>query len=786
MRKKASTITAALIFVISVIFFSLPSGAATIGPKVLSGDFSFISYEEGKSVSAGFFYSDDYFSNSGKEKNKHLRTFALDLAVSVFGSDRGSYNSGFTMDLLKKTGFSMDDLVSDDMEYEPTEDTIGTVISHKKTAYGEVIVAAVRGGSYGLEWVNTFDIGESGDAKGLSAAARKLNDRIRNYEKKYGLIGAKLFITGYSRGGSVSDLAGKYINENLGDYGITADDLYVYTFGAPAASCTENGFENIHNVVNINDPVPLFFSENWGLYCSGVRESLIAEDINVKYKQLDITLTGISVVDKYTSFFNTKTFRNEITYSQPVSLRVAEKRVVGWITGAVDRATYAAHSEGVKTLLKLFYSSDPDERASLMRFVSDAYSSFKEANIKTIYDLITMFGSGATEEEAGKKLLGIMTSMFARAGHRGIEESRFELFKSALPDISYLAAILLRADYNETKVFEYTCTLCENAWDMAHQHYTEKTLALAEIEDDYFYPISVSDAQITINEATAEVISVKVNGVLLNAGSDYSVFYHDSRGYTVEPYKSGEYTAIITGVGSFSGTAEKKFTAVFPHYHNWIFETHGNEVTVKCTARDCEYETGKEYRLILSAKSKTCDGRIADVTVKKSDGFPKELATGKIGYLDEAGAPYSAAPDMPGKYKAVIDVYEKENEKNNALAECDFIIEAIYIGGENTVIDMKENSADVISVMFGDTILEEENDFTLCYFDKNGSEILKPENAGEYTVSAVGKNKYSGECRKDFEINNYIIIIIPAAVLTVIIIISVCIVVSKKRSQNNK
>ena len=111
---------------------------------------------------------------------------------------------------------------------------------------------------------------------------------------------------------------------------------------------------------------------------------------------------------------------------------------------------------------------------------------------------------------------------------------------------------------------------------------------------------------------------------------------------------------------------------------------------------------------------------------------------------------------------------------------------AIYIDGENTVIDMKENSADVISVMFGDTILEEENDYTLCYFDKNGSEILKPENAGEYTVSAVGKNKYSGECRKDFEINNYIIIIIPAAVLTVIIIISVCIVVSKKRSQNNK
>ena len=772
--------------VISVMFFSLPSGAATISPKIISGEFSFISYEEGESVYAGFFYSDDYFSRSGKEKNKHLRTFALDLAVSVFGSDRGSYNAGFTMDLLKKTGFSMDDLVSDDMEYEPTEDTIGTVISHKNTAYGEVIVAAVRGGSYGLEWVNTFDVGESGDAKGLSAAAHKLTNRIKAYEKKYGLTSAKLFITGYSRGGSVSDLAGKYINENLGDYGITADDLYVYTFGAPAASCTETGFENIHNVVNMNDPVPLFFSENWGLYCSGVRESLVAEDINVNCKQLEITLTGISSVDKYTSSFNTKTFRNEITYADPVSLRVAEKRVVGWITRAVDRSTYAAHSEGVKALVKLLYSADPDERAALMNFVSEAYSGFKKANIKNIYDFITMFGGGASAEEAGKKLLGIMISMLERADHSNIDKEKFELLKSALPDVSYLLAILLRADYNETKVFEYTCTLYENAWTMAHQHYTEKTIALAEIEDDYFYPISVSDAQITINEATAEVVSVKVNGVILNAGSDYSVFYHDSRGYTVEPYKSGEYTVIITGVGSFSGTAEKKFTAVFPHYHNWEFEKNGNVVSVKCTARECEYETGKEYSVELSVKSKICDGRSADVRVKKSDGFPEEIATGNIGYLNEAGEPSSDAPEMPGKYTAVIDVYEKGNDKNNALAECDYVIEAIQINDDNTVVKMKENSADVESVMFGEKLLEEGKDYSLCYFDKDGNNIPKPENAGEYTVSAFGKNMYSGECRIDFTVFNYAVIIIPAAGLTVIIITFVFIVISKKRAQKNK
>ena len=775
-----------LIYAISAVFFSLPSGAVSISPKIISGEFSFISYEKGESVTAGFFYSDDYFSRSGKEKNEHLRTYALDLAVTVFGSDRGTYNSGFTMDLLGKSGFSMNDTVCVDMEEIPTEDTIGTVISHKKTAYGEVIAVAVRGGSYGLEWVNTFDVGASGDAKGLSAAAHKVTDRIREYEKKYGLNGAKLFITGYSRGGSVSDLAGKYINEGIGEYGITADDLYVYTFEAPAASCTGNSYENIHNVVNINDPVPLFFSENWGLYNAGVKESLVAEDIDVRYKQLEITLSGISSVDKYTSFFNTKTFRNEKTYANPVSLRVAEKRIVGWITGAVDRAVYAAHSEGVRSLVKLFYSADSDDRAAMIKFVSDAYTGFKVGNIKNLYDLISMFGNGASAEEAGNRLFSIMEYALDSTDHSSIDDDKFMLLKSALPDVSYLVAVLLIADYRETKVFEYTCTFVENAAAMILQHYTEKALALAEIEDDYFYPISVSDAEITIDEATADVLAVKVNGVLLNAGSDYSVFYHDSRGFTVEPYKSGEYTAVVSGVGSFSGVAEKKFTAVFPHYHKWEFEKRGNEIAVKCMADECGYGTGKEYTVSLSAENKTYDGRPAKVSITKSSGFPEEIATGNTGFVNENNEPSVYAPEMPGKYKAVADVCEKENEKNHAAAECIFTIEAISLDDKNTLIEMKENSADVISVMFGDKLLKEGKDYTIRYYDKDGNVIAEPENAGTYAVSVIGENIYSGECRKDFTINDHIIIVVASAIIAVAIIVFAIIIISGKKSRKYK
>lgn len=787
MRKRSSAILTALIYVISVVFFSFSSGAVSIEPKISSGEFRFVSYENGESIKTKYFYSDEFFSHSGKEKNVHLRTFMLDLALTAFGADKGNYNAGFTMELLDKTGFSIKDLMSVDMEKVPTEETIGTVISHKTTEYGDVVAVVVRGGGYGLEWANTFDIGSAGDARGLSDASRKVTKRIKEYEKKYDLSGAKIFITGYSRGGAVADLAGKYINEHLSEFGIGADDLYAYTFEAPAASCTENRFENIHNVVNVNDPIPLFFSENWGLYRCGVREPLAVEDVKVNYKQLELSLTGISIVNKYTSSFDMNIMRQNDLYDPPVSLSAAEKRIVDWMTRTVSREEFDAHSEGVRKLLALVYSFDPYERTAMINFIKDTFSEITFGNIKKMYDLISVFGSKASDDEAGKKLFAIISAALDKKDHIGvIDEEKYRQFKSALPDISFIVASLLRADYKETKTFEYTCTLYEHIAAMVSQHFTEKELALCEIEDSYYYPISLASAEIAVNEATADVVSVKVNNVILNAGTDYAVSYRDSAGKIVEPSVSGEYTAVVSGVGSYSDTAEKTFVAVFPHYHKWVFEKRGHQVAVKCTEKECDYSTGKEYVVELITENKTYDGEPSKAHVKKSEGFPKEIAVGIIGYRSGESGSVSTAPEMPGKYTATVDVYVIANGKEHALAECDFTIEAIRLDSKNTVIETKENSAEVISVMFGEKLLEEGKDYSLRYFDKDGKEITKPENAGTYTVSAVGENTYSGECSKEITIKNFVLLIVIFAGLAVVIITFSIIFLSKKASRKDK
>ena len=319
------------------------SFAATVESRIVSGEFRYLSVEE-RGFSVGtFFYCDDYFAVPGTAKNEHLRTLSLDLAMSAFGSKNTELNSSFSLSLLEDMGFSFADAEVTEMEEKPTADTLGTVISHRRTRYGEVIAVAVRGGYYGSEWANTLDSGNSGSVKGLSLTADKLVARIKEYERKYSLSGAKLWITSYSRGGAVSDLAGRYINEHLGEFGITEDDLYVYTFEAPAAGDKRTGYKNIHNVFDPCDIVPMLYPEKWGLYRAGIDEKLDSEDSLLRYKQLDLD-SGEKFTDKYSWKFDRSNLKGVKIYAEPVRMSQLGKDFIDWLAASSDRQTYAKAS----------------------------------------------------------------------------------------------------------------------------------------------------------------------------------------------------------------------------------------------------------------------------------------------------------------------------------------------------------------------------------------------------------------------------------------------------------
>ena len=210
-----------------------------------------------------YYYSDNYFKESGKIDNEHLLAMSYNLALSTFEIRGCSYSKT----LLKDIGFK--NFIAYDMKEKPTLDTVGMVIATKKVGKNNIIAVAIRGEKYDSEWGNNFIVGESGDAKGFSDSSVKVIDRIKKYISDNNIDNVKLWITGYSRAGTIADLTGVYINKHLSEFNTTADDLYIYTFEAPAASIDDTIYDNIYTVRSVNDLIPFVYPKEWGFHTNG-------------------------------------------------------------------------------------------------------------------------------------------------------------------------------------------------------------------------------------------------------------------------------------------------------------------------------------------------------------------------------------------------------------------------------------------------------------------------------------------------------------------------------------
>ena len=213
MKRLVRTVLAAACAAAVLVSSALPAfGERDIPGDLTTGTLEFYFRAERR---LQYYYSDEYFSVSATEMNEHLRTMSLDLSFVSFVSADTAGASGVRA-LFEEIGFSAGDMQVDQLDIRPGKDTIGSVICHKKTPYGEVVAVSVRGAAYGEEWANSLLLGDSGDAKGFSSAAEEVLKRLRAYEEKYGLKGAKLWITGYSRGGGVADLHGGDLLQAVG------------------------------------------------------------------------------------------------------------------------------------------------------------------------------------------------------------------------------------------------------------------------------------------------------------------------------------------------------------------------------------------------------------------------------------------------------------------------------------------------------------------------------------------------------------------------------------------
>lgn len=345
--KVVSIITSAVIMISTL----LVDISAADTDTVKTGSFSYAPALIEGTATDSYFYSDSYFDLPSDAENEHLTTMSMALALSTMEE----YGSSYVTALLDDIGF--EDIAIGDMNDIPTRNTIGTAIAHKKVNGRELVAVAIRGSKYGSEWASNLTAGAEGDIQGFSEAAEKVIGRIKTYIAENELTDIKLWITGYSRAGSVADLTGVYINEHTDEFSTTTDDVYVYTFEAPAASVSDKVYANIHETRNKNDIINYVYPASWGIHSNGV-VNRIGEDKTIVSKTADVGSQGIKVKD-----------------AEIVAKDVFIAEFMDWLSGELTREKFSGDFDGaIGDLLELYFDKTPTDR----QILSDYFSSLKE------------------------------------------------------------------------------------------------------------------------------------------------------------------------------------------------------------------------------------------------------------------------------------------------------------------------------------------------------------------------------------------------------------------------
>ena len=374
-----------------------------------------------------YYYSDDYFKQSGTVDNEHLLAMSFNLAISTFEVRNYTYSKA----LLEDIGF--EDITAIDMEEKPTLDTIGTVMAHKEVDGHNLIAVAIRGEKYDSEWGNNFIVGKEGDAKGFSDTSAKVIERLKKYIADNNLDNVKIWMAGYSRAGTVADLTGVYINKNLAEFKTTADDLYIYTFETPAASQDKTVYDNIYVVINKNDIIPKVYPESWGFHTNG-------KIINIGDEQKLTTYTGLFGAEEYGEE-STDVFLDDF---------------LTWLPSRLSREEYAeTFEEPISKILDLYFSKNAEERAALLEFLTnDVKTAVVDQAGVAILDIFER-KSDSIYSNIADKVIAAIESVEDSENAKALTAEELQMIKDSIEPIIKVLGPIVADDYYYYDGIEY-------------------------------------------------------------------------------------------------------------------------------------------------------------------------------------------------------------------------------------------------------------------------------------------------------------------------------------------
>ncbi len=278
---------------------------------------------EEKDVKSVVYYTDDYFTLDPTAASPNMSLASASFCLSLAGMhsiDGGSWakSDQNLKAFFKKLGFK-NYRANSEFHQEPTADSLGFAAASKKVQGKDYTLIAMgfRGAGYDGEWAGNFTLGRHGQHADFARNKDKVLTFLKKYIADKGIKGhVKIWLSGYSRGGAVSNLVAGAIDDGaLNGTGVKvgAKDLFAINFEPPQGAILSDGihaakYNNIWSFVNPNDIVPLVAMEEYGFGRYGRTWNYPCSSNTTNYKQKQKAMEKLfyaqeahEVVDEYTA-----------------------------------------------------------------------------------------------------------------------------------------------------------------------------------------------------------------------------------------------------------------------------------------------------------------------------------------------------------------------------------------------------------------------------------------------------------------------------------------------------
>lgn len=364
--------------------------------------------------------SDPLFADSEYSYNHNLAKESLRLAVSAYSANVSELNWGEDKSIgrednvksfLGGRGYGNMEFHNYDISLNDFSSKVAFSLSYKPYDRNTSIVAIViRGGNYGLEWSDNFNLGNSETLyhRGFYEATLGVKLAADNYIKKYcSNKKIKLWITGYSRGGAVANILASMYNEGKSTFPCS---IYAYTFASPKTTIVSQTkahdtiHKNIFNILSPNDPIYNIPPQKWGFGRFGIcvvfpdKNDLSydgAEIVNRKvaksyYSQTgEILVISGNSVNSLISIF-VKSAKSRDFFSENLSVPVMDFIKIKMTKHKNENGLWQPHTN--EEMLKILYGKDALKILETIRN-NDMFVSFKKIGFNIpddIYTFITL------------------------------------------------------------------------------------------------------------------------------------------------------------------------------------------------------------------------------------------------------------------------------------------------------------------------------------------------------------------------------------------------------------